>query len=232
MTQSKGPIDMKTRLILAGIVALLMAPFAAQAADLPQPYKARPGIVEPAYANWTGFYAGLNLGYGFGTADWPTPPPTSFDTNGLLVGGTLGYNFQTGTWVWGIEGDLDYSTIKGNDNNTVCAGPNGGCNTKLKWLSTIRGRIGYGGWGNWMPYFTGGAAIASVENSDFATETSTKTGWTVGLGIEYAFRGNWSAKLEYLYADLGSMTCQTCTVVPQEIDYKLNIVRAGINYRF
>lgn len=221
---------MKTRLILAGIVALLMAPFAAQAADLPQPYKARPGLVEPAYANWTGFYVGLNAGYGFGTSSWDVPA-ISPDPKGALVGGTIGYNFQTGTWVWGVEADLDWSGMKGD---ATC--PGGTCTTKNDWLGTARARLGYGGWNNWMPYVTAGAAFGDIkaENPAGTEASKTKLGWTAGLGLEYALRANWSVKVEYLYADLGSFDCgTTCgSPTPDNVSFKTNILRAGVNYRF
>lgn len=222
---------MKTRLILAGIAALLMAPLAAQAADLPQPsYKAQPGILAPAYANWTGFYVGINGGYGFGTSKWDSPA-ISPSPKGGLVGGTLGYNFQTGTWVWGVETDLDWSGMKGD---ATC--PGGTCSTENNWLGTARGRLGYGGWGNWMPYLTAGAAYGDIKAVNAAGTSASKTqiGWTAGLGLEYAFLGNWSAKIEYLYADLGKFDCgATCGgTTPDDVSFKANLVRVGVNYRF
>jgi outer membrane immunogenic protein len=222
---------MKTRLILAGIAALLMAPLAAQAADLPQPsYKAQPGVLAPAYANWTGFYVGINGGYGFGTSKWDVPA-ISPNPKGGLVGGTLGYNFQTGTWVWGIETDLDWSGMKGS---ATC--PGGTCSTENNWLGTTRARLGYGGFGNWMPYLTAGAAYGDVKatNSIGGSVSKTQIGWTAGLGVEYAFAGAWSAKVEYLYADLGKFDCgiATCGVTPDDISFKANLIRAGVNYRF
>jgi len=103
--------------------ALLIAPIAAQAADLPQPGYKAPAYTAPSYANWNGFYAGFNIGYGFGKSNWTSPLATTGDFNvtGMLAGLTLGYNFQTGTWVWGLEGDIDYSTIKGST-TTNCLG--------------------------------------------------------------------------------------------------------------
>jgi len=221
---------MKTRLILAGMAALLTAPLAAQAADLPQPYKA-PAYVAPAVASWTGFYIGINGGYGWGTSDWDHPV-VSPKPAGALAGGTVGYNFQTGNWVWGIEADFDWSGMK--DSATCGAGT---CETKNDWFGTARGRIGYGGWNNWLPYITGGAAFGDVKaDNTAATGTTSKTqlGWTAGAGVEYALRSNWSVKVEYLYADLGKFDCGTAcsTTVPDDVSFKANIVRAGVNYRF
>ena len=76
-------------------------------------YKA-PAYVGPSYANWTGFYVGINGGYAWGDSEW-TGGAGNFKVapNGWLGGGTIGYNFQTGTWVWGIEGDFDYVDLNG-----------------------------------------------------------------------------------------------------------------------
>jgi outer membrane immunogenic protein len=225
---------MMSKMIRTGVAfaALLAAPIAARAADIPrQSYKA-PAYTAPAYFSWSGFYVGLNGGYGWGTANWAPAPGASVKTNGGLFGGTLGYNFQTGAIVWGAEGDWDFSTVKGTATGTAtCLAP--GCTTKLKWLATGRGRIGYA-FDRWLPFITGGAAFGNVENTAVnGSETKSKLGWTAGAGVEYAFLGAWSAKVEYLYVDLGSVTCATCiTGVPQTISYKVNLVRAGLNYRF
>jgi outer membrane immunogenic protein len=226
---------MKSMMIRTGFAAaaLLLAPLAALAADLP--YKAHPVYVpEPAYANWTGFYIGLNAGYGFGKSDLTDTNGVdsgSFNLKGALAGATAGYNFQTGTWVWGAEGDLDASWIKGTT-STVCITS---CEVKNSWLGTARARLGYAGWNNWLPYITAGAAFGSVKvTDDFGSATVTKVGWTAGLGIEYAFMNNWSAKAEYLYADLGKATCSApdCGFVDVSGTFKANLVRFGVNYRF
>ena len=134
-----------------------------------------------------------------------TPNP-----KGFLGGATVGYNLQTGIWV-GLEGDFDVSTMKGSVDY-----PGGvSCETKNSWLATARARIGYAGWSNWLPYITAGAAGGDIKATDVVgSATKTKIGWTAGLGVEYAFMSNWSAKLEYLYADLGKFDCgSSCTGV-------------------
>jgi len=216
----------------AAIAALLMAPFAAHAADLPQPYKAAPGYVAPLYANWTGFYVGANAGYGFGKSDW-TAGGVSVNTSpkGVLAGLTLGYNLQTGVWVWGAEGDIDWSNMKGD------ADCGGGvtCTTKANWFGTLRGRVGYAGWNNLLPYLTGGLAVAGLkaETNPGDTTSSTRLGWTAGAGLEYALWTNFSVKAEYLYADLGKFDCgAACGGADTTVSFKTNIIRAGLNYRF
>jgi outer membrane immunogenic protein len=220
---------MKSKLIQSGIAlaALIAAPFAAQAADLsPSPAYKAPSYVAPVFS-WSGFYAGVNAGYGWGTSKW-TPGPT-LSPKGFLGGLTLGYNVQTGIWVWGLEGDYDYSAIKGSH---ACAG--GTCKLEDKWFGTARGRIGYAGWNNVMPYLTGGAAFANTKvTSPAGNKTEWEIGWTFGGGVEYALWSNWSVKAEYLYADLGKMNCGvSCGAPTTHVTDKLNIVRTGLNYRF
>ena len=139
-----------------------------------------------------------------------------------------------GSWVFGLEGDWDWADIK---DSAPCGAFS--CETKNSWLATARGRIGYA-FDRWLPYFTGGAAFGKVEanstNPAAAGASDTRTGWTVGAGLEYAFLTNWSAKLEYLYVDLGSFDCNAACSgvagVASSVDYRANVVRAGLNYKF
>jgi outer membrane immunogenic protein len=149
-----------------------------------------------------------------------------------MFGGTLGYNWQAGAIVYGLEGDFDWSGVKGN----VACGI-GTCETANTWLATFRGRLGYA-FDRWLPYITAGGAYGSVKATASlpvagftASESKDKLGWTAGLGLEYAFLGNWTAKVEYLYADLGSVDLGTAPVV-NTVSFKENIVRAGLNYKF
>jgi outer membrane immunogenic protein len=226
---------MKCKIIQTGVIAaaLLMAPLAAQAADLRSPAYKAPAYSAPGFS-WSGFYVGLNGGYGWGDASFSDPVIGNFTTRatGGLGGGTLGYNLQTGSWVWGVEGDFDMSTVKGTD-TINCGGS--GCEVSNSWLATARGRIGYAGWSNWLPYFTGGAAYGDLKftTPGGASEATSKLGWTLGVGVEYAFMGAWSVKAEYLYVDLGTFTCSPTTCGPDtQITMPLNIARLGVNYRF
>ena len=225
-------MKMNSKLILTGMAAavLLAAPLGAKAADLPQPNYKAPAYVAPLFT-WTGFYVGLNGGYMWGKSKW-TGGAGEFEVSpkGWLAGATLGYNLQTGVWVWGIEGDVDYANLKGTG-DTICAG----CEIKTTWFGTLRGRVGYS-FDRWLPYLTGGGAFGNLQASTPGGSASrTKFGWTAGAGIEYAFLGNWSAKVEYLYADLGSSSCDSATcIIPADatVDFKANIARLGVNYRF
>ncbi len=218
------------RLMLACVGAAAFAG-AATAADLPPrvaPYYRAPPAVVPIYT-WSGFYLGVNGGGGWGSSAWDSTG--SFNVSGGLVGGTIGYNYQFGQAVFGVEGDIDWSGIKGTTNNFCLAG----CTTSNTWLSTVRGRLGYAA-DRFMPYVTAGGAFGNVQASTpgFAGGSSTQAGWTVGAGLEFAIAGNWTAKAEYLYVDLGKFNCGiTCgAAFTDNVSFTANIVRGGINYRF
>ena len=224
------------RFLFVTCVALLASANAAVGADLPRPYyKAPPAAPFVAPFTWTGFYVGINGGYAWGKADISNSL-ASFSTDttdGWLVGATAGYNYQMGNFVFGFEGDADYALIKGNATNTATCGA-GTCEVKNTWLATARGRLGYA-FERWLPYITGGGAFGGlkVEPSGGTSSTDTAIGWTAGAGVEYAFLDSWSAKIEYLYADLGPATCEAAVCgVDTDVEPKINIVRAGLNYRF
>ena len=219
------------RVILAGVSAIAVVTMmsAANAADLPRRHAAMP-VKAPEYAaafNWTGAYIGINGGGGWGRSNW-SAIGTDFNTSGGMVGGTIGYNWQTGPAVFGLEGDLDWSGVKGD---TSC-GVAGTCETRNDWLGTARGRIGYA-FNRVMPYITGGLAVGNVKASSALGSTDeTRAGYALGAGIEANIVGPWSAKLEYLYADLGKTNCSSCVAGGTDVSFHENIVRAGINYRF
>jgi outer membrane immunogenic protein len=214
---------------LVGLAALTGT---AAAADLPPrpapaPYYKAP-VAVPVY-NWTGFYIGINGGGGFGRSQWDST--SGFNTSGGLVGGTVGYNYQFGKGVVGLEGDIDWADINGTT-NTACPF---GCKTSDHWLSTVRGRLGYAA-DRFMPFVTGGAAFGDIRASTpgFAGANNTNAGWTVGAGLEFAIAGNWTAKAEYLYVNLGKFNCGiSCgAMVTDNVSFTTNLVRAGVNYRF
>jgi outer membrane immunogenic protein len=220
------------RVLLAGS-GLLALTVAAGAADLPGRYNPVPprgpvAFVSPIY-NWTGFYIGINGGGGWGTSRWDSVG--NFDVSGGVIGGTVGYNWQAAQWVLGLEGDIDWSGIRGTTNATCPLG----CQTKNTWLSSVRGRIGYSV-DRVLPFVTGGLALGDVRGtrSGFAGSTDTNVGWTVGGGLEFVIAGNWTAKAEYLYVDLGKFDCAlACGVTaPNNVSFTTHLVRGGVNLRF
>jgi outer membrane immunogenic protein len=226
---------------LATLALLAIAPAVAAAADLPRKpiYKSMPPAVAP-YHNWSGFYIGLNAGYASGTATWDIPIAAFLNNtqhpNGGMFGVTAGYNWQIGSFVVGIEGDYDWANVRG----TVGCIPALGviCGTTNTWLATVRGRFGYA-FDRFLPYFTGGVAFgnikATVETTALGVLTegsATKTGYAIGGGVEYAFAGNLSAKLEYLYVDLGAAEINFAAPPPVNVSFKDLVFRLGVNYKF
>jgi outer membrane immunogenic protein len=209
----------------------LLAAQGAQAADLSVAplYKAPPPQASPVY-NWSGFYLGVNGGGGWGRSWWQSQS-TAIDLSGAQVGGTAGYNWQFGNVVLGVEGDIDWSNLKGTSSGEPCPG----CSTSDSWLSTVRGRAGYA-FGSVLPYLTGGLAVGDIRASapGFPGASSTNAGWTVGGGIEIALPGNWTAKAEYLHTDLGNFNCGVgCGTSPtNNVSMHDDVVRAGLNYHF
>jgi len=225
------------RLFLAGVAALATATMmgAASAADISRrqemPWKA-PAFYAPY--NWTGFYLGINGGGGWGRSEWTNASGSTggFDVSGGLAGGTIGYNWQLGQWVFGLEGDIDWSDIRGSTSSGICSGTS--CETRNDWLGTGRIRIGYA-FDRFLPYVTGGVAFGDVKATvaGLGSSTDTNTGWTVGGGVEAAIAGPWTAKIEYLYVDLGNNSCSSGFCASStNADFHTNIVRGGINYRF
>jgi outer membrane immunogenic protein len=197
----------------AGFAAAAAMP-GAQAADMP--IKA-PRYVEPA-ANWSGWYIGAHAGAAWQKSDVTTDtgfyngysfipnPNASLSKTGFIGGGQIGYNWQNGNFVFGLEGDI--SALSGRASADVATGY--GILTyssKIRWLSTVRGRFGLAV-GNTMAYMTAGVAFGGVKNSvgDYYSTVSnskTKTGWTVGGGVEHMLNRNWTVGLEGLFVDLG-----------------------------
>ena len=190
------------------------------------------------------------------------------DMNGGVFGGQVGYNWQASNWVFGLEFDAQWTGQQGST-TVLCpvggcfpaltAAPlaTGGSATvsdKLDWFATFRGRAGFTVTPSILLYATGGAAWGELETSvgltaltaagvpvtAAATNKRDRLGWTVGGGIEAMFAANWSAKIEYLYLDMGSIT--NSVVMPTASGIPLganvtsrvtdNIIRAGINYHF
>lgn len=218
------------RSLIAGLGFCVLAAATASAADLPRqsmPYKA------PAYVtgyNWTGVYLGLYGGGAWGHSDW-SGLAVSTSPSGGLVGVTAGYNWQAmgSPWVFGVEGDIGWAGI---DGSTTCGAF--ACETRNNWFGTFRGRAGYA-WNRIMPYVTGGAAFGDVEakRTGFSGSSDGNVGWTIGAGVEGAIADRWTAKLEYLYADIGDTGCSAAACgVASNVDLQLNVLRAGVNYRF
>jgi outer membrane immunogenic protein len=216
--------------ISTGIVVIAsLLSTGAFAADLaPRPYTKAPPIADPGY-NWTGFYVGINGGGAWGNSQWDGL--NKFDVSGGMIGGTIGYNWQVGQIVVGAEGDIDWSGVKGNT-GVLCGAS---CETRNKWLATIRGRLGYA-FDRFLPYITAGLAAGDINATrpGFPGGSSSNAGWTVGAGLEFGIASNVSVKAEYLYVDLGDFNCGfNCGLVANgNVSYDANVFRGGLNIRF
>ncbi len=241
--------------LLGVLCALIGISSAALAADLPpSPPPRAPASYVPAVLpvyNWAGIYVGINGGWGWGTTKWTVAPigtgilangvSGSVSDNGGVVGGTLGANFQAGAFVFGVEGDWDYSGINTGTTASICTF-SGNCQTGNNWLATARGRGGYAA-DRVLFYATAGGAFANVQtNFNGVTTSHTQSGWTAGAGVEWAFADNWTAKVEYLYVNLGNGTVNCATaaclaasggpVIPVSVGLTENLIRAGVNFKF
>lgn len=235
---------MREKSIFAAAMLVLAGTADALSADLPTP--SPPVPLRAAAYNWTGFYIGINGGFGTGNSNWsdgPVGTTGSFPTSGFLIGGTVGANYQLGQYVFGIEGDGDWTNLKGNSGATCGAisavvPPPDACQTQSEWLATVRGRVGYA-FDRTLLYGTAGAAFANVQtglNPPATFDSSVEAGWTVGAGLEFGLAQNWTAKVEYLFVDLPNGSCTTVGncggAAGSIVSFNESIVRAGVNFKF
>jgi outer membrane immunogenic protein len=262
-----------TAAVAAGMVCLTASAFATE-----PPVKAAAYIdFASVTPRWTGFYVGLNAGYGWSSAstyfaardplfglaqaDGSLPNFLEPRMRGFVGGGQIGYSWQFGQAVVGLEADIAYSGMKGDDSfsaDMIFANPPMTTTQKaeITWLGTVRPRIGW----LWTPsvlvYASGGLAYGGVKVStnvnvdmpgacpaangfcSIGSRSTTRVGWTVGGGVESFIGSNWSVRAEYLYFDLGhesdpiDSTAPSGTVMRAHAEFNGHIVRAGLNYHF
>jgi outer membrane immunogenic protein len=236
--------------------AILFTASMAHAADLPRSQSVY--VPAPRSVNdWTGFYVGGNVGGGWASAetDFSIGGGATFanavnNLTGVLGGAQLGYNWQTGPAVFGVEADIQLTGMRGTLQAPTCVAAVCGVTTnasysqKLPWFGTVRGRLGYAQ-DSWLIYGTGGYAYARLETEASATagaasvnlsREETRSGWAVGGGVELAFTRNWTARVEYLYVDLGRkdavLAIPGIATIGEDSRVTQNVVRLGVNYRF
>ncbi|MER9925947.1 porin family protein [Mesorhizobium sp. M0048] len=218
---------MKKILLSAAFVALALMPaMAADVVELP---------VASTY-NWTGFYLGAHVGGGKSKVDWEysrNGATADHDGSGALGGVQAGYNFQSGNIVYGIEADIAAAKI---DGDTSCPNPAYTCESDVKMLGSLRGRIGYT-MDRLLIYGTGGLGYGTIEigtSGPVGTNDTTKTkaGWTLGAGLEYAFNDHWSLKGEYKYFDLGKGDYTVDGGENVEAKVRIHTGVVGLNYKF
>jgi outer membrane immunogenic protein len=228
---------------------------------------------------WTGLYIGVNGGYSWGritnhlkmssTVGARSAANVAADIDGVLGGGQVGYTWKSQRWIYGLEADF-----QGSDEDGAISGCSQfRCTTigyGLDWFGTLRARLGYLLDPRFLLYATGGLAFGHIStdfssasvppagaasfnfdnNMHVTSDSTTKTGWVVGGGLEMALDRNWILRAEYLYADLGTIASKSSTTVtaspsclsgPQclvetkqtlRTDFVDQIFRLGLSYRF
>ena len=216
---------------------------AAAAADLPL---ARAPVAPVASASaaiyaWTGFYIGGHAGAGFGRSSWSDPVTggtNAFSSGAVFLGGgQIGANYQWNVLVLGVEGDFNWTKLKGSGSDFL--GDTIGTDTQ--WTSTVAGRVG-AAFNRLLIYGKGGAAFARDRSTftDLAGNSAggafTRTGWTAGVGLEYGITNNWSAKIEYDFLSFGAQPLNFTTTTPTTYasSATLNVqeIKAGVNFHF
>ena len=226
----------------------------ALAADVPVEapiYPSYPSYGVPVITayNWTGFYIGANVGGHFAKDDIiDVNAPISVSPRGILGGLQVGYNWQVGRLFLGLEFDGDWLGGAASGSVTALGPPFNAVITndaKAQFLSTVRPRVGVA-LDRWLIYVTGGLAFETFITNDtlaspvILTGTDrrvTRTGETIGGGIEYAILDSWTLRLEYLFITFGSydVNINTPTVaegITVQHQFTDNVARIGLNYRF
>jgi outer membrane immunogenic protein len=234
------------RKTLLSSVVFMLATGASFAADMPSRVAPAPYLSPAPIYNWTGFYVGVNAGYGWGTQNPLSVLNQNFDrfdysVKGGLFGGTIGAQIQAGHVVMGVEGDMAWSNVNGGANFRpgILGVPSPfvlSLRSNHTSLATLRTRVGYA-MDNWLFYGTTGIALqpgtvkgATLPGAACGTlgllprcnGSTLHPGIAMGLGVEYGITQNWSAKAEYLFVvNVAGVSTE-----------KLNVVRLGLNYRF
>ncbi|MBN8944294.1 MAG: porin family protein [Rhizobiales bacterium] len=201
------------------VLAAACAAFAtgAEAADLGAQRIAVPAAIVATGHDWTGFYAGLHAGYGWGTTKvdqsllggLPGAGIPDIRSQGALIGGQFGWNYQVGQFVLGLEATLAWASLSGSltDGTGTLA-----IRSRTNWIATMGPRLGFA-FDRALIYAKAGLATAGLETrvslgaggpgGGDISGSHVRGGWFVGAGVEYALSPNWSVKVEYNYIDLG-----------------------------
>jgi len=252
--KSRGRRKKKVKKVLlttTALIALGIAP--AVAADLAaRPYTKAPPMAVAVY-NWSGFYAGVNGGWGSSRNSWDetfgvTFPMGSHDATGGTAGGQIGYRWQAASWVFGVEAQGNWADFHGSNVIPLAAAFTN--DTRVDAFGLFTGQVGYAA-NNVLFYVKGGAAVTSDRYRMLATATGaqvansvddTRWGGVVGAGLEYGFAPNWSAGIEYNHMFMqdktynfvsnGALIPAGASFAQNRIRQDVDLVTARINYKF
>ena len=253
-----GAMRHAVAILLVGIALSVVSAEMATAADIPT--KA-PAYTLASHYDWTGFYAGGEVGGGwtFWQATIPSGSPgfpagfveNPVYTNGGLGGAYGGYNYQINNVLVGIDGNYSWANLRGSAIVISMPGILDVVSQRVNRIATATGRLGYTV-NNWMFFGKAGWAwanfsgLGSVTNgagivTGLNTVLSNRNGWTIGTGVEWGFAARWSAKIEYDYVNFGSAeVLNVDTAVPSGIvttnlrndAASMNVLKLGVAYRF
>ena len=257
---------MKKILLTTVALAAIGTATSASAADLAaRPYTKAPLMIAAVY-DWSGFYIGGNGGYGTARRCWDFIPSTAagvptgapnvsegcHDADGGTAGGQIGYRWQSASWVYGLEAQGNWADFKGSNVSTSTVIPVPGAaglavtnRSKIDAFGLFTGQIGYA-WNNTLLYAKGGAAVVSDKYSSVLTGTGvvvgtsdsdTRWGGVVGVGLEYGFTPNWSFAVEYDHIFLENRNARFTNpaggfFANERISGDVDIVTARVNYRW
>jgi outer membrane immunogenic protein len=242
------------RKFLLSAVGLLALGFAApaSAADLAaRPYtKAAPPMMAAIY-DWSGFYIGLNGGWGSSRKCWDDVTQAGVlngaegchNATGGAAGGQIGYRWQSSAWVFGIEGQGDWANLRGTNPSVFNIGDTN--RSRVDAFGLFTGQVGYT-FSNVLLYVKGGGAVTSDRFDSFTTvgnillatgASSNRWGGTVGAGAEFGFAPNWSAGVEYDHMFMGTQTTTFTTPAGPIFGYDrirqdVDLVTVRVNYRW
>ena len=229
-------------LVTASFVALSFAAPAMAADNIRAPapvYSKAPVMMPVALYDWSGFYVGLNGGYGSSHSCWDYLGSASADpgregchnATGGTFGGQIGYRWQAANWVFGLEGQGNWADFKGSNASNLFDTIN---QTKVESFGLLTGQVGYA-WNNVLLYVKGGAAVVDSKYKVFdayngdLSKSDSRWGGTVGVGLDIGFAPNWSLGFEYNHIFLGD---KNYVEFNDRISQDMDLALVRLNYKF
>jgi outer membrane immunogenic protein len=239
----------KRFLAILALAALITAP--AIAADLRRPVPVYqppppPVLIPIPIWTWTGCYVGGHVGGLWAGKEIVDVTPvgavfgsSDHNVNGWLAGVQAGCDYQfAGGWVTGIQADYAWTSAEASHVSQL--DPSLTIQTQIESVASATARLGYA-WGRFLGYVKGGAAwerdnFNVFNNVTLATLAVSgdrrRSGWTVGVGGEYAFADYLSGFVEFNYYDFGSRDITFSNGVILDVNETKSVLKAGLNFRF